>query len=514
WKSADWRSTLSCAIIWLVVFLAAIFVAYPALWGAPGAAFSLLSGNASRHIGSALRPSFFLGEVAYDHGPLFYPVVLAFRLSPVVLVGLVLAVFMALRRDGHFGLRPSVAAQRWRFCQWSCPAVWLLLLWVALFIGGISFAAKKFDRYALAVIPALTILAALAWTQLSDRLPRWGRYAGPGLVVVQAAYLSVFLPYPLAAYNPLLGGPAVAQKALPIGWGEAIGAAAHWLAEQPGMAGKTAVAGIAPSFAPFFPGQTLLSYPENQAQADYIILTANGRQTSPDGTILSDDFTLLHTVLYGGLEQAWIYVQPNPQKPDLTLTDLSNPVAFDNRVRLLATQAVVSGERLDFYARWQLLAGGEDGRYTLKLTLRDSEGRAWAKREIELVNETYFYPQHWSPDEMPQIRYALDLPPGLPPAQYELELALFDSDGAQMPVLAGDGAFQGVVYPAADIVTSSLIGGDLDIPVTAEPGASVAVWLDGGLTLLGHSVVPEAIINGGTAVIDLYWQANAALPGG
>ncbi|MCP4429161.1 MAG: hypothetical protein GY803_32140, partial [Chloroflexi bacterium] len=103
---------------------------------------------------------------------------------------------------------------------------------------------------------------------------------------------------------------------------------------------------------------------------------------------------------------------------------------------------------------------------------------------------------------------------GLPPAQYELELALFDSDGAQMPVLAGDGAFQGVVYPAADLVTSSLIGGDLDIPVTAEPGASVAVWLDGGLTLLGHSVVPEAIINGGTAVIDLYWQANAALPGG
>ncbi len=492
--SRAWPQTIAAGLIWLIIFVIAIFAFYPALWSVPGQVFSLLSGNANRHIGSALRPSFFLGEVAYEHGALFYPVVLAFRLSPVVFAGLLAMVYLWLRRSGR--------------AAWPILPTALLLAWSVLFIAGITFAAKKFDRYALAVIPALTILAALAWSQLAERWPRWGRYAAPILVGIQAVYYLFFIPHPLAAYNPLVGGPRAAAKALPIGWGEAVSAAGQWLAAQPGAEGKTAVSGLPPSFVPFFPGQTLLPSPENQRQADYVILTANGRQINPDQwPNLPDNFTLLHTIHYGGLDQAWIFAQPNPQKTDLPLADLAETVSFGNRVALTAAGTAVTGDQLYFYARWQVEEGGEDGRYVLKLTLRDETGIEWAGREAALVNETYFYPQDWPPGPTAPIRYALDLPPGLPPGQYALDISLFDADEAQMPVLVG-GAFRGVVHTET-VAVPALVGGALTIPVRAD-----TTWLDGALTLLGYAPPPAQLTTGETAVLDLYWQADKPLPDG
>ncbi len=495
WRLADWRTPLLGGVIWALLFVAVIFAAYPALWTAPGDVYALLSGNANRHIDSALRPSFFLGEVAYNHGGLFYPVVLAFRLSPVVFTGLFMAVYAWLRRNGR--------------TQWPFLPTILLLLWSVLYLIGISFAAKKFDRYALAVIPALTLLAAYAWAQWAARRPRLTQPIIIGLIAAQAVYGLAFAAYPLAAYNPLLGGPRVAQKALPIGWGEAVSAAGRWLAAQPGSAGQTAVAGLPPSFAPFFPGQTLLPSADNQRLADYVIMTASGRQSNPTEAFqLPDDFALLHTIHYGGLDQAWIYAQSDPRKLDLTLTDLPEPISFGGRVGLLATKTAVNEDQLNVYARWQLIDGGENGRYTLQFTLRDDEGQAWASREIALTNEVYFYPEYWTPGETSQSRYTLDLPAGLPPDRYALELALFDSDtDAQLSVLASDGAFRGVVYPVSDIEVTSLVKGDWTIPVVNE-----SHWLDGRLTLLGHSTLPETILSGGTTVLDLYWQANALLP--
>ena len=490
------RQLFVTSLVWGTAVLVTMLAAYPALWAAPGDVLGLLSGNAGRHIEEALRPSFFLGQVTYDHGPLYYPVVLLFRLSPIVLAGLIVGVVLLWQQR-----RQLIGS--WR------KAV-LLLMWVVLYIGGISFAAKKFDRYALAVIPALIILASVAWNQLAQQKSAFRRYLAPVLVGLQALYLIVFLPYPLAAYNPLAGGPWVAQQVLPLGWGEAVSAAGRWLAEQPDVSGKTAVTGIAPSLAPFFPGQTLLSSPETIGQADFVIATAGGRQgVDAEWPDLPAGFTLRHTIHYGGLDQAWIYAQTNPQKTDVFLDKLTEPVFFGNRIGLLATQAIVHDDRLDFWIEWQLRDGGENGRYTVKIKLKDAAGHQWNSREIELTNAVYFYPEFWGGGETPQVRYTLDLPPGLPSALYDVEVSLFDAAGAQLPLLASDGQFMGVAWQLAGLEIAAPMSADLAVPQRAAVS-----WLDGRLVLLGTGDLPGEIVTGGTAVLDLYWQAVSPLPDG
>ncbi|MEZ4516239.1 MAG: hypothetical protein R3C44_05150 [Chloroflexota bacterium] len=65
-----------------------MLIVLPALWQAPGDVFSVLSGNAN-YLDEALRPTFFMGQIAFDHGYLFYPVVLLWRNGPVVVAAVI-----------------------------------------------------------------------------------------------------------------------------------------------------------------------------------------------------------------------------------------------------------------------------------------------------------------------------------------------------------------------------------------------------------------------------------------
>ncbi len=127
-------------LVWAVTFGLVTAVSFPALWTSPQQVLAILQGNATRHVAEALRPTFFMGVVAFDHGVLFYPVALAWRLGPLVFLGVFVWLIMFWRR------RKTATKMMWLFEG-------VLLLWSLLFIVGISFAAKKFDRYILTVIP-------------------------------------------------------------------------------------------------------------------------------------------------------------------------------------------------------------------------------------------------------------------------------------------------------------------------------------------------------------------------
>ncbi|MEZ4647147.1 MAG: hypothetical protein R3E31_31220, partial [Chloroflexota bacterium] len=392
--------------------------------------------------------------------------------------------------------------------QFTALPLWIWVVWPLLFIAGISVAAKKFDRYLLPAIPALTLLAAVVWNQV--RLPRGNRWLLPVLVGAQMAYLLTAVPYPLAAYNPLLGGPPAAAQLMTVGWGEAIGTAGSWLTENQEGEGATAVASIAPSLAPFFAGTTLLQSDETLARADYVVVTAADRQADGEQVAaLTQDMTLLHTIHYAGLDQAWIYQQAAPLPPLLTMASWAQPVRFGAQVQVWGVAAVANAKQVDVLIRWGLREP-TNGRFTVKLLLRDDEGHLWAWREIDLVNEVAFYPVFWESGARPDVRYAVPLPPAMPPGSYTLELMLFDSSGAQQPVLTEDGRFQGVRYTQDGI----------SIPQAATPPPLVALdipvpmqisWSD-GLLLLGHDALPANVITGGQLDLDLYWQAAAALP--
>jgi hypothetical protein len=443
-----------------------------------------------------LRETFFLGQTAFDHGPLFYPVVLLWRLSPVVWLSLIPAVWLFITR-GRSGSKP---AGGW----W--PAL-LLALWAIGFLVAITPAAKKFDRYILPAVPALLIVAAVIWTTWAARRGRPGRWVLPLVVGLQAIYWALFAAYPLTAYNPLVGGPRTATAVLPIGWGESISASGRWLAaSQPDVADQRAMAGIAPALAPFFPGQTLVDGLDDPATTHYQIVTLGGRQLNPAGwEDQIDGLTLAHVVRYGGLDQAWVYERLSPSAP-APPAELPTPAVFDERLALTAYEQTVADDAVAIAVRWQRLASlAADERFTLRLEIRDDSGNNWATYESDLLNEVAFFPPDWLADETGTVRYLLELPPGIPPATYNVTLSLIDNRTAgQLPVRVGD-AFQGVLYTAGEIDApppeSVVSASRLQIPAFTE-----ATWLEGRLRLLGHGDIPAEALAGSELPIDLFWH--------
>ena len=493
------REFLCHGSIWLAAFLLTAALVLPALWAAPAEVLHTITSVAKTHATDALGPTFFMGQAELEHGPLFYPVVLAFRLGPLIFLGLVLALWLTVRGKKLSRSRAALT----------------LLLWVLLFIATITPAATKYDRYVLPAVPPLILIAAVAWGQILDRRSRFSRLPLlHALIALQALFLILAVPYPLLAYSPLLGGSPVAAKVLTVGWGEGISAAARWLAAQPGAADMTATAPNPLALAPFFPGKTLRFETELVPQADMIILDANSRQLLGADSFdrLTADASLLHTVELGNLEAAWIYRQAAPEKSTVQIPDLARTYSFGNRVRLLGTAGDANTKEAGLTVRWGLVQPG--GRYTVHLTLRDSWSHTWGKLETPLLSEIDFIPEHWAPGETPELSYTIKLPAGIPPADYTWELSLFDAEtGAQLPLLGEDGDFFGVTY-AEEIVSipppstpPSYAGLYLPVPTDAH-------WLDNALALLGHTLPPDTLLAGEGAHLELFWQAREPLPDG
>lgn len=495
--SLRFRRVLFHGALFLLTFLVIALVVFPAFWTAPERAIGIATKTANRHADDALRPTFFMGKVSLEHGVLFYPISIAFRLSPLVLLGLCLALYMIIRADESLRSAP----------------VLILLLWGFFFLAALTPAAKKFDRYALPVIPSCILVAAVAWDRIAnvqahENKPRLHIL----LAFIQSALLALVLPYPLAAYNPLVGGNSTAVKVVTIGWGDNISAAARWIAGQPGADRAVVAADCTLCVAPFNPGRTVPLDDRRLPQANYIILGAANRQLDPEGSEkITSNASLVHTVRISGLDYAWVYRQDNPAPDEDQFPDFSSPLSFDNRVQLLGANARAAYDRVALNVRWALQSPG--GRYNVQLVLRDEWGHTWGKVETILLNSVNIYPEFWADDEVAGVSYSIELPAGIPPAGYILNLALFDADtGARLPLRDTDGAFHGVVYSQQVAIPQP------DEPVSLAglylPEKSGASWLDNSLTLLGYKPPSKHAQSGDTVDFDLFWLPHQSLPDG
>ncbi|HEY2990446.1 MAG TPA: glycosyltransferase family 39 protein, partial [Candidatus Binatia bacterium] len=158
WKSYRSQRFLRHAVLpvlaWSGMALATWVALWPAAWiDLPGAIASVVRYTATK-VGSPHETgNFFMGRTVDDPGPLFYLVAVALRLTPWVVVGLAAAAYATLRRRSQ---------PRERLIKFA------LALFAALFALAISLPAKKFDRYALPIFPALDILAAVGLTSILD----------------------------------------------------------------------------------------------------------------------------------------------------------------------------------------------------------------------------------------------------------------------------------------------------------------------------------------------------------
>ncbi len=351
------RSAADLAI-WLGVLVVTVFALWPALWvAAPRTLVAVWETGTGYALTAHENLTFFMGRIVEDPGALFYPVAIAFRLSPLVMIGLMslpLALAWSLLRRGagrsaardHTD-KPVPTGERMPSGEGRPPSdstrsAWVavtLLFFAAAFIVFMSFGAKKFDRYILPVFPALDLAAAvgLAWwagrvsRKLAGRAGAAGQdrpvgsgtgsaehrgvvllpFIALGLICgVQVAAILAHHPYYLAYYNPLLGGGARAVHVLLVGWGEGMDVVADDLNRKPGAEALTAVAWLEPGFTPLFRGHTLnfLEF-TSPAQADYVIFYVSDlqRRFHEAAHAIFDRLEPERIVRLNGIEYARVY---------------------------------------------------------------------------------------------------------------------------------------------------------------------------------------------------------------
>ncbi len=381
-------------------------------------------------VGGSDHENFFLGRPVGDPGPLYYLVALAFRLTPVTILGLALLVVGML----PIGRRvPN---------DWL-PRIGLIVLYGVLFVGMMCLAPKKFDRYLLPIVPAVEILAAVGLWLLLRRLPHGlgGRVLPAALLVVGVAQIvpaALVYPYYLAYYNPLLGGGAAAQKAFVVGWGEGLDIITSYLNAKPN-AERLTVAGFYPRvISAQFKGSVLSDKQYDAAQADYVVLYVNAEQR--------DLANRLRTVTRGrrsevqvtinGIRYARLFPVPPPPRRNAAGTVFGGAIRLDRSFlksderRYLKSDSVNPGDTVELTLRWQLTRPIEED-LTAVVELVDRRGARIAEH-VAPVTGADGPTSAMRPSEIGIESHRLELPDT--PNEYSLIVGLRRPNGEWLPI--------------------------------------------------------------------------------
>jgi len=165
WRQQEWqgwselRRPFVDSLLWGIVACLTVFLFWPAMWVTPLKVLNVVFGLSSQYFGEADDEGiFFLGRVAQNPGPLFYPVAWLLRTTPLMVLGLVVwaSISVPFVLNRRLEARPSIG---------TLSA--LLLIYALLFVTFLTLADKKQDRYLLPIYPALAILAALGLVRVS-----------------------------------------------------------------------------------------------------------------------------------------------------------------------------------------------------------------------------------------------------------------------------------------------------------------------------------------------------------
>jgi 4-amino-4-deoxy-L-arabinose transferase-like glycosyltransferase len=146
-----WKRQIIDLCLWLMTIGTVIYAIWPAMWVAPLETLTKLQGGLSEE--ADIGNLFFLGQVTDSPGLVFYPLVLAYRLSPAVQVGLLVCLVILLL--------PKLR----RSCKKTPELIALVLvpLCVLVFLSSIN---RKYDRYLLLAYPELVLLAGAGWISI------------------------------------------------------------------------------------------------------------------------------------------------------------------------------------------------------------------------------------------------------------------------------------------------------------------------------------------------------------
>jgi hypothetical protein len=414
-------------LAWCGLAAALWFALWPAAWVDPASAVGRVVFQAQADGGSPHGwGNFFLGRPTDDPGPLFYPLALALRLAPWTLLGILALLswaLLAFHRAGLGGLGALLREHRALVC---------LALFALLFLAMMSVPPKKFDRYALPVIPTLDILAAagIAGTLrgLAARVAMrpWMVSAGWAVAaVVLAADLAWYHPYELAYFDPLLGGGWVAQGLIPIGWGEGYELAGDYIAQQPNGADRPVAALYEPVLQPYAPGGAApMDWAFEPGRVDYAVLYIDQIQREYKPyliTPLRNGARPIHTVVIHGIPYAYIYQIAPPAGTPLAAD-------FGDAIRLrgysIDGSAVRATGALTVTLQWEG-RGVPERDYSLFVHIFDAAGRKVGQVDVG-AGDPRWPTSGWTAGRYITQVQRVPLPANLPPGQYSITLGVYN----------------------------------------------------------------------------------------
>jgi hypothetical protein len=492
------------------------------------------------------RGVFFWGQVYPDDpGPWFYPVALLFRLTPLVLLGLLMAaVGLAWRLRRRWPLRGEADWQLW--------TTLLLLAYALLFGLMMSLGAKKYDRYLLPIFPALDLVAGVGWLWAGEWLirkgeagwkgflgtkggfanlprpftaaPGWGspRLSPDGGRLFVAGWLALFvlqswavlphLPYYYTYYNPLLGGPRQAASYMRVGFDEGLDQVAAYLESKPDAAQLKLASGVSSNFEGLFSGQRIAldNLDGEWVQADYVLIylpQVQRQKHSPDILAYLARQQPEYTLTLHGLAYAWLYPGPAAQYYGGGHKLEGRGTLFGYSFCFLPSPCrkgaggeleveVAAGDTLPVTLYWR--NEGQQAADRFFVRLMDLDGYVWA--EALAQPRPGFEEANRQPNSMVESEAVLTLPVGMPPGDYFFKPGFRTAGGEIIGYFELPGETRPIqVTPAPSYPA----------PPTFEPPHPVKLAVNDDLVLLGYNLEPEKSAPGSRMWVTLYWRALA-----
>jgi hypothetical protein len=307
----------------LIIALIVYALLWPAMWVDPlGTIGHVISRATEVRCRGHDRAVFFDGTI-FENGNIpdwrFYPIVFLWRATPVLLIGLVLA------------LSAFIFRKRLAFPHERQRAAAILFLFALSFGIFMSLGDKKFDRYLLPAFGPLNLVAAVGYFTWLDSArnfiakqpwPKSGHLANLliwgsmiGIVLAGAVGTLNSFPYTISYYDSWLGGSEKASAVMQIGWGEGLDQAARYLNEK-SDANQLKVMSWYPDgpYSHYFVGranmQEFPADPQLLPKLDYVVIYTHQWQRQLPSAEFLDYFARLtpeYTVWINGIEYARIY---------------------------------------------------------------------------------------------------------------------------------------------------------------------------------------------------------------
>lgn len=413
------------------VTLATIVLLWPTLWTGPQAAIAQLRlGVEAEGAEPHMLGNFFRGQPDDAPGWLFYPASLAMRLTPWTLLG-ILALPFALYRASRASRRDLI----------------IFVSFAIFFIAAMSIFPKKFNRYLIPIAPQIDVLAAIGYyalfqsiaTLLKNRkLASFVQPLAIGLSTCLACWnISFWHPYPITAFNQVLGGARAGERMFLVGWGEGFGEVAAWLNQQPDITGVVTMSPMRSSLQPFMVRRAQVLGPagtELPRKTGYVVIyirQVQDYETDPPFAQFYEQGIPLHTVTLNGVDYAWIYQAP----PQLQYQDGSQ---FGDSITLQGFDIINeanAGDTLLLSMVWyNRLEQSNDIMMFAHILGEDGQRIAQIDLPLDITN--------WQPGRYQRRELPITLPSELSPGKYTLSIGLYNLDTFQRWPLTSEHALE------------------------------------------------------------------------